>query len=86
MPAPMAAAISKAAETCPRRIQNHCQPVGLLPVGEISCCLSVLPCARVSSSVSKITCLARLSQVAVSTRVSPCWRVTLSCDCPSRLL
>ena len=41
---------------------------------------------RVSSSVSIITCRARLSQVAVTSRLSSDMRVTFTVACPLRLL
>ena len=86
MPAHAAAMSSTAAESCPRRIQNHCQPVGLLAVGGSFCSASVLLRARVSSSVRRITRRARLSHVAVSSNVSPRPRTMLRRDCPLRLL
>ena len=64
----------------PVHIWNHCQPVGsFITLGGSSFTSSEVSfLIRTSSSVSRITCRARLSQVAVTSMLSPDIRVTFT--------
>nr|DAQ09607.1 MAG TPA: hypothetical protein [Bacteriophage sp.] len=72
----------------PVHIWNHCQPVGsFITLGGSSFTSSEVSfLIRTSSSVSRITCRARLSQVAVTSMLSPDIRETFTVACPLRLL
>lgn len=72
----------------PVHIWNHCNPVGSFITlgGRSLVSVEVSLRIRVNSSVSRITCLDRLSQVAVTSMLSPDIRFTLTVACPLRLL